>query len=92
MIFLPRWILAFFLAVNKKLAPSLDRANTARFVIIFRLLLMPLRCQLESIRWELWAQKMGSLLDFALPCRPLVTLPKERGPTEARPGRKAGTD
>ena len=35
---------------------------------------------------------MGSLLDLAPPCRPLATLPKERGPTEARPGRKAGTD
>jgi hypothetical protein len=35
---------------------------------------------------------MGSLLYLALPCRPLATLPMERGPTEARPGRKAGTD
>ena len=35
---------------------------------------------------------MGSLLDFALPCRPLATLPKERGPTETVPGRKAETD
>ena len=35
---------------------------------------------------------MGSLLDFALPCQPSATLLEERGPTEARPGRKAGTD
>jgi hypothetical protein len=40
----------------------------------------------------LTSQLMGSLLDFALPCRPSATLPEERGPTEARPGRKAGTD
>lgn len=48
---LPRRILAFFLAVNKKVSASLDRANTVRFVSLFRLLLMPLRCQSESIRW-----------------------------------------
>jgi hypothetical protein len=43
-----------------------------------------------------WSKKcvdeMGSLLDLALPCRPSATLLKERRPTEARPGRKAGTD
>ena len=48
---MPRRILAFFLAVNKKVSTSLDRANTARFVSLFRLLLMPLRCQSESIHW-----------------------------------------
>ena len=35
---------------------------------------------------------MGSLLDFALPCWLLATLPKERGPGETVPGRKAETD
>jgi hypothetical protein len=30
---------------------------------------------------------MESLLDFARPCRPSATLPKERGPTEAMLGR-----
>ena len=35
---------------------------------------------------------MGSLLDFALPCWLLATLPKERGPVETVPGRKAETD
>ena len=37
-IVLPRRILAFFLAVNKKLSGSQDRATTARFVSLFRLL------------------------------------------------------
>jgi hypothetical protein len=35
---------------------------------------------------------LGSLLDRSLPCQPLATLPKERGPTETVPGRKAETD
>ncbi|MCG3773307.1 MAG: hypothetical protein JW395_0113 [Nitrospira sp.] len=35
---------------------------------------------------------MGTLLDLALPCRPLATLPKERGPTETVQGRKTETD
>ena len=53
MIFLPRRILAFFLAGNKKLSTGLDRANTARFVSLFRLLLMPLRFQSKSISWAM---------------------------------------
>ena len=35
---------------------------------------------------------MGSLLDFAPPCRSSATLPKERGLAETVPGRKAETD
>ena len=35
---------------------------------------------------------MASLIEPALPCRPLATLPKERGPTETVPGRKTETD
>ena len=52
-IFLPRQILAFFPAVNKKLSGSQDRATIAHFVSLFRLLLMSLRCQSESIRWAM---------------------------------------
>lgn len=32
------------------------------------------------------------MLDSEPPCRPLTTLPKERGPVETVPGRKAETD
>ena len=35
---------------------------------------------------------MEPLLDLALPCWPLATLPKERGPAETVPGRKTETD
>ena len=37
-------------------------------------------------------QEMGLLLDFTPLCRPPATLPKEQGPAETVPGRKAETD
>ena len=48
--------------------------------------------KLYSVAFHMSMKLMGSLLDRALPCWPLATLPKERGPAETVPGRKTETD
>ena len=38
---------------------SLDRANTKRVVSLFRMLLIPVRCQSKSIRPKKWVETSG---------------------------------
>ena len=88
-IFLPGHILDFFLAGSKKLSGGLDGATIAHVVSLFRQLLMPLRCQSESIRWAIQAalplsldkraiaepRRRAYFLNRAASSEPPVTLP-----------------